>query len=101
MHIQSLLLLLLPLAQAAPTPRGSSNAPLRGNPALAGYSSSRNVPAKNTTVQYKLVPSQKDKADIGQYLDFEKIDNPQPFRATSGGTDPGPRMFCFFPEWYY
>lgn len=101
MHIQSLLLLLLPLAQAAPTPRSSSSVPLRGNPDLAGYSSSRNVPVKNTTVQYKLAPSQKDKADIGQYLDFEKVNNPQPIRATSGGTDPGPRMFCFFPEWYY
>lgn len=89
MHVQALLAL-LSLALAAP-----ANPPLHGSPSLAGYSASNKVPVKDTDVQYELVPGQKDKADLGQYFDFEKIDNPQPFRGPKGGTDPGPRMFPF------
>lgn len=95
MHIPTLFVFLLPLAHAAPTPRNNQNSPLRGNPDLAGYSSSNNVPTKNTSVQYQLVAGQKESADIGRYLDFEKVDRPQPIRGSSGGTDPGPRMSTF------
>jgi hypothetical protein len=76
-----------------------SNPPLRGSGSLQGYSASNVVSNENTdAIKYQLAPGQKDDAKIGAYLDFEKIDNPQPIRGTGGGLEPGPRgcckMFC-------
>ena len=92
------LLSLLPLSghliQAAPTPasQGGQNPPLRGSDSLLGYSASHDVPVKNTSVQYHLVPGQKEQPNDGRYLKFEDVDHPQPIRGNKGGTDPGPRM---------
>jgi len=86
-HILALVLL-FSAAQAAPT----SNPGLRGSGDLVGYSPSRDVPVKNTSVQYELVKGQKEDADVGVYLDFKDVKNPQPIRGSHGGTDPGPSM---------
>ncbi|ODM21439.1 hypothetical protein SI65_02283 [Aspergillus cristatus] len=85
-HILALVLLFA-AAQAAPT----SNPGLRGSGDLVGYSPSRDVPVKNTSVQYELVKGQKEDADVGVYLDFKDVKNPQPIRGSHGGTDPGPK----------
>ena len=83
------LVLLFSAAQAAP----ASNPGLRGSGDLVGYSPSRTVPVVNTSVKYELVKGQKEDADVGVYLDFEGVENPQPIRGSHGGTDPGPSMF--------
>ncbi|KAK7720204.1 hypothetical protein SLS57_005612 [Botryosphaeria dothidea] len=65
--------------------------PLRGSPDLQGYNPSNILTDEDTTnVQYELAPGQSDDADLGTYLDFSNIENPQPIRGTKGGTDPGP-----------
>ncbi|EKG10822.1 Cupin 1 [Macrophomina phaseolina MS6] len=65
--------------------------PLRGSPALQGYNPSNILTDEDTTkVQYELAPGQSDDADLGTFLDFSNIENPQPIRGTKGGTDPGP-----------
>lgn len=86
-HILALILL-FSTAQAAP----ASNPGLRGSGNLVGYSPFRDVPVGNTSVQYELVKGQKEDADVGVYLDFEDVENPQPIRGSHGGTDPGPSM---------
>ena len=96
---------LLPLSghliQAAPAPVPSSssskegqNPPLRGSKDLVGYSASHDVPIKNTSVQYHLVPGQKQQPNDGRYLKLENVDQPQPIRGNKGGSDPGPSM-CY------
>lgn len=40
---------------------------------------------------YPFVHGQKADADLGLYLDFNAIENPQPIRGSVGETDPGPR----------
>lgn len=86
---------LLPLSghliQAAPT---GQNPPLRGSDDLVGYSASHDVPVKNTSVEYHLVPGQKEQPNDGRYLKFEDVDQPQPIRGNKGGSDPGPSM-CY------
>ncbi|KAF4313872.1 putative oxalate protein [Botryosphaeria dothidea] len=65
--------------------------PLRGSPDLQGYNPSNILTDEDTTnVQYELAQGQSDDADLGTYLDFSNIENPQPIRGTKGGTDPGP-----------
>ncbi|CRG91686.1 hypothetical protein PISL3812_08737 [Talaromyces islandicus] len=79
------------IANAAPAAIASSN-PQRGGSGLIGYSPSNTISNDNTeTISYQLTPSQTQDADIGAYLDFSTIDNPQPIRGSLGGTDPGPR----------
>lgn len=90
-HIFALLPIFLPLVNGAPA-RRDSNPGLRGSEDLIGYSPSEVVPHKaQPSIQYKLVPGQKEDADIGAYLDFVNADNPQPIRGSGGGDDPGPR----------
>jgi hypothetical protein len=82
----------LPLVQAAPARRDSdSNPGLRGNESLVGYSPSEPSASKTAPdIKYSLLPGQKEDPKIGSYLDFEKVDNPQPIRGSNGGDDPGP-----------
>lgn len=65
--------------------------PLRGSTDLQGYNPSNILTDEDTTnVQYELAPGQTNDADLGTFLDFSDIENPQPMRGTKGGTDPGP-----------
>lgn len=78
---------------AAPTKR-ASNPPLRGSEALVGYSTTENIASgTQPDIKYSLLPGQKENPDIGSYLDFENVDNPQPIRGSTGSDDPGPREF--------
>lgn len=89
----SLLLALFTAVDAAPA-RRSSNPPLRGSEALVGYSSTEKIASgTQPDIKYSLLPGQTVSPDIGAYLDFEKVDNPQPIRGSTGSDDPGPRMF--------
>ncbi|OKL58566.1 hypothetical protein UA08_06062 [Talaromyces atroroseus] len=73
-------------------PAAASSNPLRGGPRLIGYSPTNTVPVDNTeTISFQYAPGQTANPDIGLYLDFEKVENPQPIRGDTGGTDPGPR----------
>ncbi|KAH8429741.1 uncharacterized protein LDX57_007413 [Aspergillus melleus] len=86
----SLLPLLLPAIQAAPTQGFARDAdpPLRGSPDLLGYSSSNKLTEHTTEgAKYKLLPGQKEDPKIGSYLDFSNVPNPQPIRGNLGGTD--------------
>ncbi|KAJ5818849.1 hypothetical protein N7474_004440 [Penicillium riverlandense] len=94
-HIFALLPVFLLLVNRAPA-RRDSNSGLRGSEDLLGYSPSKVVPDKaQPSIQYKLVPGQKEDADTGAYLDFVNADNPQPIRGSSGGDDPGPRNYYY------
>ncbi|KAM3066216.1 hypothetical protein ACMFMG_012120 [Clarireedia jacksonii] len=42
---------------------------------------------------YPLVNGQEADADLGPYLDFNSVENPQPIRGTLGQTDPGPQTY--------
>lgn len=76
-----------PLASPSSAPFTGS---LRGSPALAGYSSSNQLTHENTdSFPHVLVPGQTDSQTLGEYLDFEKVERPQPIRGSLGGTDPG------------
>ncbi|KAJ5937500.1 hypothetical protein N7454_003842 [Penicillium verhagenii] len=90
-----LLFLLLCTVGAAPA-RRSSNPPLRGSEALVGYSSTEKiVSGTQPDLKYSLLPGQTDSPDIGAYLDFENIENPQPIRGSTGSDDPGPRNYAY------
>lgn len=79
------------------TIRDSGNPPLRGSEDLLGYSSDNKLSDHSTEeIKYTLLPTQKEDPKIGSYLDFEKVDNPQPIRGDLGATDPGPRESCNF-----
>ncbi|KAL0263220.1 hypothetical protein SLS55_002198 [Diplodia seriata] len=88
----SSLSILLALSALHGAVRGApASDPLRGSPALQGYNPSNILTDEDTTdVQYELAPGQTDDADLGTYLDFSDIENPQPIRGSKGGTDPGP-----------
>ncbi|KAJ5218044.1 uncharacterized protein N7498_000143 [Penicillium cinerascens] len=90
-----LLPVFLPLASGAPT-RRDGNSPMRGTASLAGYSPSENIATGlKPDIKYSLLPGQKENADIGTYLDFENVENPQPIRGSKGGDDPGPRNYYY------
>jgi hypothetical protein len=91
------LLHVLSLVQAAPARSNSdSNPGLRGSESLVGYSPSEPSASKSAPdIKYTLLPGQKEDPNIGSYLDFEKADNPQPIRGSSGGDDPGPSTFAW------
>ncbi|TEY81691.1 hypothetical protein BOTCAL_0032g00340 [Botryotinia calthae] len=66
-----------------------------GDP-LLGYNPSNVVINQDTdNVDYELAPGQTDPANVGAYLDFSTIENPQPMRGSKGGTDPGPRTSAY------
>lgn len=86
-----LLLAGLQLTQAAPALLEKRDPPagLRGPSSLLGYAESNGVSDENTdTVKYVPAKGQNDNANIGAYLDFTDIDDPQPIRGTKGGTAP-------------
>ncbi|KAJ5675196.1 uncharacterized protein N7477_005130 [Penicillium maclennaniae] len=90
-----LLSALLPLVEAVPTGR-SSNPSLRGSEALVGYSPTENVATgSKPDIKYSLLPGQKENPDLGAYLDFENVENPQPIRGSTGSDDPGPRNYYY------
>lgn len=84
---------ILSLVNAAPARRdGTSNPGLRGSEALIGYSATEKVATgSKPDIKYSLLPGQKEDPDIGSYLDFENVENPQPIRGNTGSDDPGPR----------
>lgn len=89
---------LLCLVDAAPASvrrdDSSSNPGLRGSEALVGYSPTEKVATgPKPDIKYTLLPGQNEDPDIGSYLDFENVENPQPIRGTTGSDDPGPRKF--------
>jgi hypothetical protein len=89
--LTSLLLAIASLDQAtlaAPTGTSSAAAPT----SLLGYNPANTVKNENTDdIDYQLAAGQTAAANIGAYLDFNTVQNPQPIRGTKGGTDPGPR----------
>ncbi|KAJ0413425.1 oxalate decarboxylase [Aspergillus carlsbadensis] len=93
------LLALLPSIQGAPAPfpfpkrQSGGDPPLQRSKSLLGYSASNKLTGESTKdVQYKLAASQTEGADLGVYLDFSDIENPQPIRGSKGGTDPAHHM---------
>lgn len=86
-----LLPVLLPLVGAAPAPKGS-NPPLKGSEDLVGYSPTEKIPSgPKPDLKYTLLPAQTQDPKIGEYLNFENVESPQPIRGDTGGDDPGPR----------
>ena len=87
---------LLPIAETAPTSKKDSspaNPSLRGSSELVGYSPTEVVAnSPKPDIKYKLSQGQKENANVGGYLDFENVANPQPIRGSRGSDDPGPRM---------
>lgn len=94
-HSFSLLFLLLSPSSAIPARRAEdsgSNPGLRGSKSLVGYSPFEKVGSTTTPdIKYSLLPGQTNDPKIGTWLDFTKVDNPQPIRGDTGGHDPGPR----------
>jgi len=76
-------------------PPGSSGS-LRGSYDLAGPEPASNqISSPDTDIpsdQYQLAPGQTEDSDVGLYLDFSNVENPQPIRGPPGNipTDPGP-----------
>lgn len=65
-----------------------------GSETLLGPDGNLVNPADTTAISdYQLVPGQDEDQNVGLYLDFTNIVNPQPIKAMSGGTDPGPRKY--------
>lgn len=93
--VASLILFLLPLSDAFPARRAeesSTNPGLKGSKTLIGYSPSEKVGSTTTPdIKYSLLPGQTNDPDIGTWLDFSNVENPQPIRGDTGGDDPGPR----------
>ncbi|KAJ5336071.1 hypothetical protein MYU51_009515 [Penicillium brevicompactum] len=87
---------ILPVVCAAPARRDADNPPLRGSGSLVGYSSSNKGGGDSPPdIKYTLLPGQKEDPKIGSYLDFQKADNPQPIRGSTGADDPGPRNYYY------
>jgi hypothetical protein len=90
----TLLLAALPWVHGAPARRDTTNPGLRGSESLIGYSSSNKGGSDSPPdIKYTLLPGQKEDPNIGSYLDFQKADNPQPIRGSTGSDDPGPSKF--------
>lgn len=99
LEVFSLIPAILPLVCAAPARRDADNAPLRGSGSLVGYSSSNKGGGDSPPdIKYTLLPGQKEDPKIGSYLDFQKADNPQPIRGSTGSDDPGPSTFASTPQ---
>ncbi|EPS31434.1 hypothetical protein PDE_06389 [Penicillium oxalicum 114-2] len=90
---------LLPIAETAPTSKKDSspaNPSLRGSSELVGYSPTEVVAnSPKPDIKYKLSQGQKENANVGAYLDFENVANPQPIRGSRGSDDPGPRNYYY------
>jgi hypothetical protein len=69
---------------------GTSSAPAPTS--LLGFNPANTVINENTDdIDFQFAAGQTEAANIGPYLDFSNVENPQPIRGTKGGTDPGPR----------
>ena len=67
---------------------------LRGSDALLGYDGNPTNPPDTSVVDNpQYVQGQHDSATLGEYLDFNEVDRPQPARGSRGGTDPGHREY--------
>ncbi|KAI9849810.1 MAG: hypothetical protein M1837_000022 [Sclerophora amabilis] len=92
---------LLSLAVALPAPQRSGSAQsldpplLRGSSSLLGsgdhYLQTRPGKPSNPDT----VTGQEEDAELGLYLDFKSVQNPQPQRGSRGGDDPGPRNYNY------
>lgn len=83
-------------APAGNVMRDSGNPSLRGSENLLGYSPDNKLTEHSTEeIKYTLLPAQKEDPKIGSYLDFEKVNNPQPIRGDLGASDPGPRNYYY------
>ncbi|KAI9735854.1 MAG: hypothetical protein M1834_001319 [Cirrosporium novae-zelandiae] len=93
--------LLLCSSSAAPLSSNINGPPsatgsLYGSEALLGDDGAGIDTADSAIVSnYDEAPGQKDDADLGLYLDFTKLSNPQPLRGSKGATDPGPRNYRY------
>jgi hypothetical protein len=93
--LAALLPAVIPFVHAAPARRETASPGLRGSDSLIGYSSSNKGGGDSPPdIKYTLLPGQKEDPNIGSYLDFEKVDNPQPIRGSTGSDDPGPSTFA-------
>jgi hypothetical protein len=91
------ILVLSALDAVTAAPAAASSNPLRGGPGLIGYSPTNTVPVDNTeTISFQYAPGQTANPDLGLYLNFEEVENPQPIRGDTGGTNPGPGMQLIF-----
>jgi hypothetical protein len=81
-----------------PIPPAASGS-FRGSEALLGYDASNPIKTDSIEVpssDFELAPGQSEDEDTGIYLDLPNVENPQPFRAAKGPTDPGPRFVVIF-----
>lgn len=93
----------LDLPTASPLPPPGSTGSFYGNEDLLDYDGN---PVQGSLIveDVKLVPGQLADPNDGLILDFNLIDKPQPIRDTtreSGGTDPGPGIFCTRYETFF
>lgn len=84
-------------ATAVGPPGGSGQ--LRGSESLGGYQQNdpvdKDLPATIPSSDYQLAVGQSEDADLGLYIDFTNVENPQPIRGgTNAPTDPGPRNYA-------
>jgi hypothetical protein len=64
---------------------------LRGSSDLLGTNGEPILTSNSAIVKdYQYVHGQSQDKDLGLYLDFTSVPNPQPIRGTHGATDPGP-----------
>ena len=93
---------LVPISHGLPAPAAvssgsaTSEAPsrptgLRGSSDLLGANGEPILTSNSAIVKdYQYVHGQSEDKDLGLYLDFTSVPNPQPIRGTHGATDPGP-----------
>ena len=82
----------------APGPPGAEGR-LRGSNSLTGYNPSNEVSMEPTTEispsEFGVAPGQSANPDLGFFLDFKGVKNPQPMRGSDNvPTDPGPRNYA-------
>ncbi len=81
--------------EAAPVATATSGS-LYGSSDLLGEVASPVQSGDSAIVSnYELVNGQESPANLGLYLDFNSVQNPQPIRGTGGQTDPGPSELNF------
>lgn len=88
----------MPTPQTAPSEPPGIPQGLFGTESLLGPDGAAVNSAENP-IDYQLAPGQDAAGDLGFYLDFTKVDNPQPIRGSKGSTDPGPRKYFASKLW--
>ncbi|KAI9758917.1 MAG: hypothetical protein M4579_002728 [Chaenotheca gracillima] len=69
--------------------------PIRGSQDLIGAGDYPVVQGDGSVDSPSTAPGQTEDGDLGLYLDFNSVENPQPNRGTQGGDDPGPRNYNY------